>query len=346
MSQPTYQQPDQIPWNPANTVFPARKDLPDLPNAPKGAAWVWGPDDGLGRLNLVTPARIAAAASTEIVTGESARVDLPLNVPAQPAWERQVFQHSIVVARDEVGVIGHDDVYSLNTQSGTQWDGFRHVAYQHRDIFYNNTKASDITGPTASDRIGIQNWCRAGLAGRGVLLDYRSYAASQGITYDAATSHEITYADLVACGKAQGLDIRPERCGGDIRVGDFLFVRSGFVQDYYARSNEENRVIGLRDQPQWVGLSQETAIIDWLHDCYFAAVAGDAPAFEVWPTRQTYKLHEYLLPLWGVPIGEMMDLEAVSALAQKHKRWTFFFCTAPANCPGGVGSHVNGTVIF
>ena len=27
-------------------------------------------------------------------------------------------------------------------------------------------------------------------------------------------------------------------------------------------------------------------MIDWLHDCYFAAVAGDSPTFEAWPTNQ------------------------------------------------------------
>ena len=30
-------------------------------------------------------------------------------------------------------------------------------------------------------------------------------------------------------------------------------------------------------------------MIDWLHDCYFAAVAGDSPTFEAWPTNQGEK---------------------------------------------------------
>lgn len=32
-------------------------------------------------------------------------------------------------------------------------------------------------------------------------------------------------------------------------------------------------------------------MIDWLHDCYFAAVAGDSPTFEAWPTNQGEKHH-------------------------------------------------------
>lgn len=338
------QDPTSLPWDPRNTVFPARQDLPHLPNAPEGAAWVWGADDGLGRLNLLTETRVAAAAR-EIISGESTRVDMPLDVPKHPSWQREPFQHNIKVGRDGGG-IGHDDTYFLNTQSGTQWDGFRHISYADTGFFYNGTTPDQITGPKANDRGGINYWCKWALAGRGVLLDYRAYATSQGLHYDAATSHEITYVDLVACGKAQGLDIRPEHCGGDIKPGDFLFIRSGFNEDYMARSDAENAAIGQRAVPQWVGVSQETAMIDWLHDCYFAAVAGDAPAFETWPTRGPYRLHEYLLPLWGVPIGEMLDLEQAGRLAKKHSRWTFFFCTAPANCPGGVASHVNGTAIW
>lgn len=34
-----------LPWDPNNTKFPSRKDLPKLPGAPEGAAWVWGKDD-------------------------------------------------------------------------------------------------------------------------------------------------------------------------------------------------------------------------------------------------------------------------------------------------------------
>ena len=34
-----------IPWDPDSTKFPTRKELPEIPGAPKGAAWVWGDND-------------------------------------------------------------------------------------------------------------------------------------------------------------------------------------------------------------------------------------------------------------------------------------------------------------
>ena len=36
---------NKLPWDPNCTKFPSRKDLPKLPDAPDGAAWVWGKDD-------------------------------------------------------------------------------------------------------------------------------------------------------------------------------------------------------------------------------------------------------------------------------------------------------------
>lgn len=121
-----------IPWDPDSTSFPTRKDLPRLPGAPEDAAWVWGTNDNVGRLNLLTPTRVKAAAA-EIKTGEMARLDLPLNVPEQPAFGREKFEHKIKPLLEGVA---YDDTYSLNTQSGTQWDGFRHMAHINTQTFY------------------------------------------------------------------------------------------------------------------------------------------------------------------------------------------------------------------
>lgn len=34
-----------IPFDPNSTKFPTRKELPEIPGAPPGAAWVWGEND-------------------------------------------------------------------------------------------------------------------------------------------------------------------------------------------------------------------------------------------------------------------------------------------------------------
>lgn len=57
-------------------------------------------------------------------------------------------------------------------------------------------------------------------------------------------------------------------------------------------------------------------------------------------------LHEYILALWGMPLGEMFDLEKLAATCREKKRWTFFVTSSPANCPGGVSSHGNALALF
>lgn len=70
----TTQIPDQLPWNPNCTKFPSLKNLPRLPNAPEGAAWVWGKDDqvwSICGLILLPPRSILIAR----IAGETEPVD-------------------------------------------------------------------------------------------------------------------------------------------------------------------------------------------------------------------------------------------------------------------------------
>lgn len=170
---------NMTPWDPASTNFPSRSQLPPIAGAPKDAAWFWGDDDQLGRLNLLTPGRVAAAAK-EIKTGEIIPVNLPLNEPSQPALGRETFKHEI---KTLVKNRCYDDLYHMNTQSGTQWDGFRHFAQVPSLTFYNGVRGADIVGPDANMKDSIHHWAEHGIAGRGVLLDYAGYASEHGIRY-------------------------------------------------------------------------------------------------------------------------------------------------------------------
>jgi len=64
------------------------------------------------------------------------------------------------------------------------------------------------------------------------------------------------------------------------------------------------------------------------------------------PSQEEYMLHEYLLALWGVPLGEIFDLEKLSKTCKEKGRWTFFVTSSPNHCVGGVSSHGNAMAIF
>jgi hypothetical protein len=225
-------------------------------------------------------------------------------------------------------------------------DGFRHFAHIPTKKFYNGLTAAEIRDET-NHRCGVGSFSEHGIAARGVLLDYWTYAKANGNKYEPFLHHEITYDELVQCGKSQGIDIRPESQGGDIKIGDILMIRSGFVERYHELTEKGETVPGNQGV-NFAGVNQEEAMLDWLHDCYFSIVAGDSPCFEAWPSKRRpyWYLHEYLLALWGTPIGEMWDLERLSAKCHAEKKWTFFMTSSPANVPGGVGSHMNAVVVW
>ena len=58
-------------------------------------------------------------------------------------------------------------------------------------------------------------------------------------------------------------------------------------------------------------------------------------------TLLDYHLHEYILALWGMPLGEMLDLEKLAQTCREKNRWFFFFTSAPANCPGTLNTRID-----
>jgi len=168
--------------------------------------------------------------------------------------------------------------------------------------------------------------------------------------YPHIAAHPITLSDLQACAASQGIsDFRPASRGGtQLKDGDILFLRSGYVAAYNTKTPEERAVLAKREgrDSQFAGFAQGQDMLEWLHDGWFAAVAGDCPAFECWPKSTKYYLHEHLLSLWGCPIGEMLDLEKLARKCRERRNWFFFFTSSPANVVGGVGSHVNGLAIL
>jgi kynurenine formamidase len=172
--------------------------------------------------------------------------------------------------------------------------------------------------------------------GRGVLLDYVAYAARHNIEYSPMSKHGISLAALKDMAKEGNITFR---------AGDILLVRTGWTK-WYDEHTQEERVKYVTNGSAWVGVQGSEETLEWLWDNHFAAVAGDAIGFEVWPPQEPWKMHDFLLAGWGCPIGEMWDLEALAAECEKEQRWTFFLTSAPLNTKGGVASPPNAVGIF
>lgn len=231
---------------------------------------------------------------------------------------------------------------TFNTQRSTQWDGLRHFAYQKEKLWYNGNTRDDVTDlETPKSRLGLNWWHKAGgVAGRGVLIDYWSYAVANGKQYDAARPHSIKYDDLMACFQwQQQQSSEPLELG----TGDILLVRSGFHARYTELGAEDERAVGEAWPPAFCGVHQDLRLLKWLWDSRVAAVGGDTPAWEGFPLddKAGFTFHEVLLAGWGCPIAELLWLEDIAASCRERKRWTFFLTSAPLNVYGGVASPAN-----
>lgn len=187
--------------------------------------------------------------------------------------------------------------------------------------------------------VGYWTWCtrrhsliaiaavaeHGGITGRGVLLDYADWAASNSVSVSALESEPITLENLKRVVQDHKLELRK---------GDILFVRSGFTAAYNMLSDQQRQDLAHRSSPDFNGVEATEGMVKWLWEHQFAAVAGDAPSFERAPIRGShadpnYNLHEWVLAGWGTPIGEMFDLEKLSEHCKSAGRYSFFLSSMP-----------------
>ncbi|KAL3448114.1 hypothetical protein BJX65DRAFT_307401 [Aspergillus insuetus] len=305
--------------------------LPLNPTHPRHSAWdVWGKDDQLGTLNHLTP-QVVVQAKDEIRSGVRIGLNWPLNEMRTPPAFRKPLEHKINTIE---GGLMHDDTLCFNTQTSSQWDGFRHCGYEDGQ-FYGGVTASEIR-ENQTDRIGVHAWCEQGIVGRGVLVDFASYAASENLPFDALGRSEISLQTIKRILQRDGTVIRP---------GDILVIRTGFLKAYTSTTEAKREELVSADPLQYPGVENSRDLAGWLWDSRIAAICCDAPGFEAMPPRGFF-LHPILLAGFGMPIGELFDLERLTEYCASSKRWTFFFTSEPLNVRGGVASPPNALAIF
>jgi kynurenine formamidase len=106
-----------------------------------------------------------------------------------------------------------------------------------------------------------------------VLLDYASWADKNGITYNAASTHKITYEDLEQIAKDENVELRS---------GDLLMVRTGWIK-WYNNASPEDRVEGSKTHHNYIGVEGTEKSLEWLWNHHFAALIADNMSFEAWP---------------------------------------------------------------
>jgi len=314
--------------------MPSYADLPVKAGAPAGSAWgLFGDDDQLGTLNLLTAERVVEAAKL-VRTGAVVPLNLRIDEPNPPLFGRGAPKQVM-----HVGPVSRDDYLdNFYPQASSQWDSMRHTMHPQHG-FYNGTTPEEII--EGGGKLGIENMARRGIAGRGVLLDAARYLDSVGMPLDCATYSIITKETLEACAKAQRVEVR---------TGDVLLIRTGWLTWYLNDATAEQKQYIAGDamtqlQAPRIGPDEEMAAFLW--DLHVAAVAADNPSLEAWPPGPDRAgfMHFRLIPLFGMPIGELWWLDDLAADCAADGVYEFFFTSAPLNVPGGVGSPPNALAI-
>ncbi len=318
---------------------PAYDELPAVRGAPLGSSWgLWGASDTLGCLNLLTPDRIRAGVACAR-RGAVFCLNLEMELPDPPLFSRSAFRHVI-----HDFPVGHDDeLEGWNTQSSSQWDGFRHMRHP---------VCGHYNGVADADH-GIHHWARRGIVGRAVLADVARWRESVGRPIDPASPTAIEIDDLMATLGAQGVEVE---------TGDILLVRSGWIDWYRSLSTDERVEVAEASRPTACGLQRGVGMARALWDLHIAAIAADNPALEVMPfgvgdrdERGTWTedparaaetmLHFSLLGLLGIPIGEFFDLDALAEDCASDGRYTCLLTSAPLNLSAGVASPPNALAV-
>ncbi|KAJ5631573.1 uncharacterized protein N7484_011673, partial [Penicillium longicatenatum] len=322
-------------------------DIPfdELPNPRQ--VWVGRPgsyEEGLGKLAILTPEVVAAAAASEIKCGRCVTMGWELTKLDYPNLNRQPCHHKIVPLS---GGVAFDDVYTMNPQQSSQWDGLRHfsqtVPGQSKRVFYGGTTVDEIND-RQNDRIGTQHWAREGIAGKystWSLDRLRDMGREKGhqVYHILLSTHQVRLTDILEVAKENKVTFQK---------GDILFVRIGVTKEWDTyMTDAQKQAYSDNSSPEHAGVEATTEVLRWLWDTGFAAIASDAISWEVYPPQSPdIFLHEYVLAGWGMPIGELFDLEALPRTCQELQRWSFFVASVPLNMPGGVSSPPNMMGIF
>jgi hypothetical protein len=316
---------------------------------PEGSNWGdFGPDDQLGRMNLIAP-EIRLAAIREVREGKVFALSLPLDHPggegpdairlAPKLFSTKLAGSDLCNHHVTPGDICCDDGVVMCLQYSTQWDSLAHWGRMFDvggdgvevPVYYNGFRAGvdavcAAQGGPAVLKLGIENMATTGVQGRGVLVDL-ARAFGTGRTY-------VGYDKLRQAMDAQGVEVRH---------GDFLLLHTGYG----------NAVMAAARRPDMAVLSQVGAVLDgtdeallqWIEDSGVVAICADNDAVEeVEPSLQPRSrygllpLHDRCLFRLGIHLGELWWLGDLARYLEQNGRHAFLLTAPPLRLPGAAGS--------
>ncbi|TKC86385.1 cyclase family protein [Trinickia terrae] len=333
---------------------------------PEDSTWGdFGPDDQLGRLNLLTPEKVLQAVR-EVKTGRTFCLSLPLDYPGgtalnprrkppriEPTLRGDKPNMVYPLSRDNPHLLDVicDDTVQMTLQYSTQWDSLAHMGQwfdssgtgKPEMLFYNGFRAGEeIVGPldyrvegapptgraSGASKLGIENMAAAGVQGRGVMIDLKRHFGTKRVA--------VGYRELMEVMEAQQVVVES---------GDMVCFRTG----------TDEALLDMAGDPDLSLLEGRFAAFDgrdeklrrWIVDSNVVALIADNAAVEMLPAAPSaserypsHPLHDLCLFRLGVYLGELWHLSELADWLHANGRSRFLLTAPPLRLPGAVGSPV------
>jgi kynurenine formamidase len=302
------------PADPATTKAQVDKWQTELSNWGR-----WGKTDQIGTLNLITPQKRKQALA---LVKDGLSVSLAHTIDKDKAADnpRPLGQEMVLDAG------GHAmDLYSIWYHGSiiTHIDSLCHYSFEGK-IFNGFERSAIAPGPGCPSN-GIENH-KAGIMTRGIIVDL---PRMKNLPY-LEPGTPVYASDLEAWEKYAGIKIGS---------GDALFLRTG----RWARRS---------DKGAWnVAASAagfHASVMPWLKQRDVALLGNDG-VNDVQPSGiegSPRPIHQLAIVALGLPLIDVMDLEAVAETAARLKRWEFLVTAAAVPVLGGTGFPLNPIATF
>lgn len=281
----------------------------------------WGPDDELGRLNLITPESRAAIMS-RVDGGRVYDLSVEYRI-GMPSWQaagdphyRMWLTHTPhgTLVDDPLGVGEAQNAHVSYT--GTAFSMYSHTGTHIDALNHFGVDGQIWNGFAAEEHLGDRGWQVTGaenlppLIARGVLLDV---AGARGLD-ELPPGTRITRADLQAALARQRVSLQR---------GDIVLIRTGRMRHYDDASR-------FMDNPPGLGLEAARFLVE---EAGAMVIGADNLSLEAFPSEvegNYVPLHTYLLAQHGVPILELVVLEELA----EDEVYEFAFVAGPLKLRG------------
>jgi kynurenine formamidase len=279
----------------------------------------WGKDDQRGTLNLITTdkrkqalrlVREALAVSLAHTLEKEASADNP-----RPLGQQMTLDTA-----------GHAmDLYTIwyHGSTITHIDSLCHYSFEGK--IYNGFARSSIAQGPGCPNNGVEHQ-RDGIMTRGIIVDLPRL---KNVPYlEPGTA--VYPSDLEAWEKYANIRIG---------AGDAVFLRTG----RWVQRAQKGPWNVARDAAGW-----HASVMPWLKQRDVALRGNDA-VNDVQPSGvegNGRPIHQLAIVAMGLPLVDVMDLEAAAETAARLRRWEFLLTAAPVPVPGGTGFPLNPIATF